>query len=150
MKKFKFSLEKVLEIKEVEEKIIQKNLLLIQLEIAETEKKIITLREKISSEREKIGSMSLSVINTGDIMLHYKYIDCLNMDVEILSDVLKGLRLQEITIKNQLIEKSKEKKSLERLKEIKYEEFKKEYNKTQRQFIDDISIQSHRYKEGII
>ena len=148
MKKFKFTLEKVLEIKEVEEKVIQKNLLLIQHEIAETEKKILSLKEKISLERDKISSLSSQVIFTGDIMLHYKYIECLNMDVEILNDTLKSLKINEFTIKKQLVEKSKEKKALERLKEIKYEEFRKEYNKAQRLFIDEISIQSHRQKVG--
>ena len=150
MKKFKFSLEKVLEIKEVEEKIIQKDLLLVQHEIAETEKKIVSLKENISLERKKISTLSLSIINAMDIMLHYNYIDSLSAEVEILNDNLKKLRVKELQIKNQLIEKSREKKSLERLKEIKYEEFRKEYNKTQQQFIDDISIQSHRFKVGSI
>ena len=148
MKKFKFSLEKVLEIKEIEEKVIQKNLLLIQNEILDTEKKILSLKEKISTERKKISSLSLSVINSVEIMLHYKYIDGLSFDVDQLIDHLSSLRINEMTIKNQLIEKSREKKALERLKEIKFEEFRKDYKKEQQHFLDDISTQNHRFKTG--
>ena len=150
MKKFRFSLEKVLEIKEVEEKVIQKKLLLIQNEIIETEKKIISNREKISVERKKISLLSENIINSMEIMIHYKYIDGLTSEIESLQENLKRLKLQEFQIKKELIEKSKEKKALEKLKEIKFEEFKKDYNRAQQMFIDDISIQSHRFKVGSV
>lgn len=147
MKKFKFSLEKVLEIKEIEEKVIQKNLLLVQNQISDTEKKITSIAEKISDERKKVCSLSLNIIHSVEIMLHYKYIESLNKDTELMQDELKSLRLNEHTLKNQLLDKTREKKALERLKEIKYEEFRKEYNKEQQLFIDDISIQNHRLKQ---
>ena len=148
MKRFKFSLEKVLEVKEIEEKIIQKNLLLVQNQIFETEKKITSIAEKISAERKKVCELSLKLINSVEIMLHYKFIESLNNEADFLKDNLKSLRLNEQKIKNQLIEKSKERKALEKLKEIKYEEFRKVYNKEQQLFLDDISIQSHRFKQG--
>ena len=150
MKKFKFSLGKVLEIKEVEEKVIQKKLLLIQNEISETEKKIISVKENISCQRKEICILSLSVINTVEVMLYYKYIESLNNEVEFLTSHIKKLKINEDNIKKQLIEKSREKKALERLKEIKYEEYRKEYKKEQQLFIDDMSIQNHRFRVGNI
>ncbi len=149
MKKFKFSLEKVLEIKEIEEKLIQKNLLLVQNQITETEKKITSINEKISDERKNVTSLSLKVSNSVEIMLHYRFIECLDKEKDSFKEELCSLRLNEMKIKDQLLNKSKEKKALERLKEIKYEEFKKEYNKEQQIFIDEISIQNHRLKEGM-
>jgi len=149
MKKFKFSLEKVLEIKEIEEKIIQKKLLEVQRQIYEAEAMIITLTEKIALEREKIIKMSQTTTTSNDIMLHQKYIENLDKNIVLLRESIITLRLNEEAIKKQLIEKSREKKALERLKEIKFEEFRKEYNKEQQLFIDDISIQSHRFKVGV-
>ena len=148
MKKFKFSLEKVLEVKEIEEKVIQKNLLLVQNQIYEVEKKIVSMAEKISVERKKVFRLNLTISHSKDIMLHYKYIEALTKETENLKDSLKNLRMKEAVLKNQLIDKSREKKALEKLKEIKYEEFRKEYNKEQQLFIDDISIQNHRLKQG--
>jgi flagellar FliJ protein len=147
MKKFKFSLEKVLEIKEIEEKIIQKNLYLVQHQIYETEQKILTLEENISDERVKVSSLQSGPSSSMDIMLHYNYIDSMTAQIDIHNLELNDLRFKEMTIKKELIEKSKEKKALERLREIKYEEFRKEYNKAQQLFIDEISIQNHRLKK---
>ena len=149
MKKFSFSLEKVLEVKEIEEKVIQKNLLLLQHEIFEIEKKITLIAEKISEVKAKVCSLSMKQINTVEIMLHYKYIESLTNETEIHKNTINNLRISEQKIKIQLIEKSKERKALERLKEIKYEEFRKEYNKEQQLFLDDISIQNHRLKQGM-
>ena len=149
MKKFSFSLEKVLEVKEIEEKVIQKNLLLLQHEIFEIEKKIAIIAEKISSERAKVCTLNMELVNSVKIMLHYKYIESLSNETEVYKKTLATLRINEQKIKLQLIEKSKERKALERLKEIKYEEFRKDYNKEQQLFLDDISIQNHRFKQGM-
>jgi len=147
MKKFSFSLEKVLEVKEIEEKVIQKNLLLLQHEIFEIEKKIAIIAEKISLERAKVCTLNMELVNSVKIMLHYKYIESLSNETEVYKKTLTTLRINEQKIKLQLIEKSKEKKALERLKEIKYEEFRKDYNKEQQLFLDDISIQNYRFKQ---
>ena len=148
MKKFKFSLEKVLEIKEIEEKVIQKNLYLVQNQIYETEESIKKLTENISIEREKVFQMSRATASSSEIMLHTKYIDGLQINLESLTQVLVQLREKESLIKAQLLEKTKEKKALDRLKEIKFEEYQKQYKKEQQLFIDDISIQNHRFKTG--
>lgn len=149
MKKFKFSLEKVLEIKEIEEKLIQKNLLILQNQISETEKKITSIEEKISDERKNVSNLSMKTSNSVEIMLHYRFIESLCNEKNNNNDELKSMRLSEYKLKAQLLDKSKEKKALERLKEIKYEEFKKDYNKEQQIFIDEVSIQNHRIKQGM-
>jgi len=146
MKKFIFALEKVLEVKEIEEKIIQRNLLNLQNQIFETQKKISSIRESIGKEKNKLKYMGSTVTKSNQIMIHYKYIDSLNKEIDICNDLLKTLFVKESALKAQLLEKTREKKAIERLKEIKYEEYKKEYNKSQQNFLDDISIQSHRLK----
>jgi flagellar FliJ protein len=148
MKKFKFSLEKVLEIKEIEEKIIQKALLTIQREIFETETIISRLSENVTNERVKICKLNQSITTSKDIMLHQKHIENLENKIQFLRENLITLRINEETTRNQLIAKSREKKAIDRLKEIKYEEFRKNYKKEQQLFIDDISIQTHRFKTG--
>jgi len=146
MKKFKFALEKVLEVKEIEEKVIQRDLLLLQNKIYETQKKITSIRERITDEKKLVNLIAESVTKSTQIMTHYKYIDSLNRDIDICTENLRVLYIRENELKERLLEKTREKKAIERLKEIKYEEFRKEYNKEQQNFIDDISIQNHRLK----
>jgi flagellar FliJ protein len=148
MKKFKFSLEKVLEIKEIEEKILQKKLLEIQYKIFDNEKKIADSKDRIVAERSKICDLSQNIISSKDIMLRQIYIENHDKNIDYLEECLETLRIEEDEARKKLIEKSREKKDLERLKEIKQEDYRKEYNKQQQLFIDDMSIQNHRFKTG--
>jgi flagellar FliJ protein len=150
MKKFKFTLEKVLEVKEIEEKVIQRQLQKVQSQIFENEKKIALIAEKISEERIKVNSKTESLMNSSEMMLHYNYLESLKVDMEHYLIVNQKLRIEEAEIQAQLVEKSKEKKALERLREIKYEEYRRDYNKEQQNFLDDISIQGHRLKAGTV
>jgi flagellar FliJ protein len=150
MKKFKFTLEKVLEVKEIEEKVIQRQLQKVQSQIFENEKYIALIAEKISEERVKVNTKSEKVMHSSEMMLHYNYLESLKADMEHYMMANQKLRLEELDIQSQLVEKSKEKKALERLREIKYEEFRRDYNKEQQSFLDDISIQGHRLKAGSV
>ena len=150
MKKFKFSLEKVLEVKEIEEKNIQRRLQKVQSLIFETERKIFEVSEKISSEGKKINSKINSIMKSSEIMIHFKYIESLTDQLNNHKAQLRDLRLDEEQIQAELVEKSREKKAIEKLKEIKYEEYRKEHNKEQQIILDEISIQNHRLKVGSV
>ncbi len=147
MKKFQFSLEKVLEVKEIEEKILQRDLLLIQKEIIDQENKILDNQEKISQERINLSVLNQKGTDSAEIMMHYKYLDSLHKKMEILMTDLKALTVKEEKIKSMLVIKSQEKKSLDRLKEIKYDEFRKNYKKQQQILLDEVSIQNFRMKQ---
>jgi len=148
MKKFNFSLEKVLQIKEMEEKIIQKKLFMVQNSIYLAEQEIIAFHENIDQERENITQLINTRSSSSDVMLHYNYLEGMEFQIEILVSEIEKLKMTEIEIKNELIEKSKEKKALEKLKEIQYEDYRRGYKKEQLTIIDEISIQSFRNKRA--
>ena len=87
------------------------------------------------------------VTQSSEIMLHYKYLESLQKKIELLKEEIKELKEKEKKVKAMLLTKSQEKKSLERLKEIKYDEFKKEYKKHERIVLDEVSIQNYRFKQ---
>ncbi|HPM01446.1 MAG: flagellar FliJ family protein [Candidatus Cloacimonetes bacterium] len=147
MKKFQFSLEKVLEVKEIEEKILQKDLLLIQKDIIDQENKILDIQEKISQERINLSLLNQRSTDSAEMMMHYKYLDSLHKRLELFMTELKTFIVKEEKIKSMLVVKSQEKKSLERLKEIKYDEFQKNYKKQQQIVLDEVSIQNFRMKQ---
>lgn len=149
MKKFQFSLEKVLEVKEIEEKIIQRDLMIIHKEILDKENIILELKEKISQERINLSLLNQKGAVSSEIMLYYRFIESLGKKLEYYKNEVNILLLKEDKLKSDLINKSQEKKSLERLKEIKMEEYKKNYSKSQQTIIDEISIQNFRAKQGI-
>ena len=148
MKKFIFSLEKVLDVKKIEEKTIQKQLLYIQAKIYEVEKSILLLIEKTSMEREKVSSLKDQKNSSHDIMVIYKYIESLAVEKEQLYLDLDNLKVTESTVRNKLVEKSKERKALEKLKDNKFDEYKRENKKDQQIIYDEIAITNHRLKHG--
>lgn len=148
MKRFIFTLEKVLEVKKMEENSIQKQLMSIQASIYEVEKKIISLAEKISRERGKITVKKDAKVKSNEIMTHYNYIESLSVQKESLYIDLENLKSEELKVRAKLVEKSKERKALEIMKENKYEEYKKEYKKEQQILYDEISITNHRLRQG--
>jgi flagellar FliJ protein len=147
MKKFQFSLEKVLEVKEIEEKIIQKDLMTVQREILDNENLILEIQEKISQERINLSIINHKGAGSAEIMIHYKYLDSLQKRIDLIKNELKSLYQKENLLKLELTHKSQEKKSLERLKEIKFEEYKKDFNKSQQIILDEISIQNFRIRQ---
>ncbi len=149
MKKFQFSLEKVLEVKEIEEKIIQRDLMILHKEILDKENIILELKEKISQERINLSLLNQKGTVSSEIMLYYRFIESLGKKLEYYKNEVNILLIKEDKLKTDLINKSQEKKSLERLKEIKMEEYKKNYNKSQQTIIDEISIQNFRAKQGL-
>jgi len=148
MKRFIFSLEKVLEVKKIEEKTIQKHLLYIQAKIYEVEKNILSIDEKISQERHNLSSLKSSKKNSNDIMVHYNYIESLSIDKENLYIDLDNLKMTESNVRKKLVEKSKERKTLEKMKENRYIEYRKDYYQEQQKKYDEISISNHRIRHG--
>ena len=148
MKKFMFSLEKVLEVKRIEEKTIQKQLLFVQAKIYEVEQNILALTEKITLEREILSSSQNEKKNSNSIMLHYNYIESLSVEKENFYLDLDNLKHTETSIRVKLVEKSKERRALEKLRESKLQEYRKEYNKEQQILYNEISLNSHRLKQG--
>lgn len=146
MKKFSFSLDKVLEIKEIEENLIQKDILILRNQMHAQEQKIQGMCEKISDEQRKRDDMNSQKSTSTEVMLILHYIESLIQQKCLYEIELKSMKQKEDELHERLIEKSREKKALERLKEIRYEDYKKEYHKFEQNSMDEISIQAHRSK----
>ena len=141
MKKFEFSLQKVLDVRETEEKILQKNLLLIQNDILETEKEQNHVTNRITLENAKHEKDLRKQTNSAKIMLHHNYISTLQDKLEDIRDRLQKLIEKESHAKHELLEKVREKKTIEKLREMKFEEYKTLEKKEEQAFLDELNTQ---------
>ena len=135
MKKFKFSLEKVLSLREFEEKQAQ-------IELGKAQSVVNDLNEQlkfIASERVKSNESRSKSSDLTFLMSIENYINGLDYKKELLIQELAKAQIILEEKRAIVIEAIKKRKSLEKLKEKQFESYKKEYNKEEEKILDEIS-----------
>lgn len=140
MKKFKFSLEKVKELRETQEKLIKRELSVTQQELYFTETKRDKVKEEINHQWKNRSDNEAT--NSNAIMAAIYYIESLEEKLTFLNKEIYQLEEKISEIRGRLLAKVKEKKTLEKLKELKQLEYKKLMKKKDQETMDEISVQS--------
>ena len=135
MKKFKFSLEKVLSLREFEEKQAQ-------IELGKAQSVVNDLNEQlkfIASERLKSNESRSKSSDLTFLMSIENYINGLDYKKEKLIEELAQAQIILEEKRAIVVEAIKKRKSLEKLKEKQFEEYKKQYNLEEEKILDEIS-----------
>lgn len=148
MKEFEFRLQSLLNLKEQEEKKIQK-------ELAHLKKEKRAVKEKVESYREKKDNYQLQLmkdeskeINLSNAINCRNYINYLTEEIKDLENKLAYWNKKIAECRDKLLEKTKEKKMLTKLKEKKAEEHWYEFTKQENKENDEIAINSFNYDNG--
>jgi flagellar protein FliJ len=137
MAKFKFRLESVLKLKDQQKKELE-------LELAGIEEQ----KRKAENELENIFNIKnftlKNIQSSGKIQVlkcqaNYYYLDSLEKQIEAQKKKIERIEKLENSVITDLIKISKEKKTIEKLKEKKKETFEKEELHLENLFLDDIS-----------
>lgn len=134
MKKFKFSLEKVLSLREFEENQAQ-------IELAKAISVVTELNNKlkfIANERVKNNDARSNSTDLSYLMSIENYIEGLDYQKEILLEELAQSELILEEKRQIMIEAMKKSKALEKLKEKQLQEYKKEILKEEEKVLDEI------------
>ncbi len=144
MKKFEFSLQKVMEVKETEEKLLQRDLYMIQSDLIEAEKEKDMAEMRLKKEMEAQKKLNRKKTTSAQFMLHRNYVDCLKSEWEGTRRKVSTLQVKECEARDKLLEKTREKKTIEKLRETRLEEYYKEVKKEEQDFLDEIAAQKPR------
>ena len=135
MKKFKFSLEKVLSLREFEQNQAQ-------IELGKAQSVVNDLNNQIKFIALEIVKSNESRSNSTDLnflLSIENYVNGLNYKKEILLEELAKAQLVLEEKRAIVVEAIKKRKSLEKLKEKQLEEYKKQYNLEEEKVLDEIS-----------
>lgn len=149
MKKFRFRLQKVMEIKEEVEK--QR---MIDLSEAKQVVDLETTRlnhlndEQIDCQHRIDEKSSTEKINPGELALYYRFLDQTRMRIEAQEDRLQAAHLEMERRRQILLEASKEKKVLEKLKEKKQAAYMIELNHKEQDMINEVASIGH-YRKSV-
>ncbi len=137
MAKFKFRLQPVIKVKEMQEKKIQRELAEIKKNILEREARIDDLRE----EREKLVSSSPveGRIKAGEMSVRQDYFRRISDEIHFENSNLHKLAQSESKKIDEALDVKKDKEAIEKLKEKRLREFKREEEKTEQVLIDSLA-----------
>lgn len=138
MKKFKFKLQRLLDIREAREKEIQNELAAI-LHIQNIERiRQSDYRRRISEEHLKFASkIKGGKFSYTESMMFERFVDFAHRVIEVAQEKIDGMEPEIQKVRDRLIEASKEKKVVERLRKKRWNEFMYEYNREMAKDYDD-------------
>ncbi len=138
MAKFKFNLEKVLEIKEITLKQEQRRL----SDIAQKRQQLLKQREHWEESMQECMSTinSLEATEAEVLASYHAYLHQIMQAVRQVEKQLYDLDAEEVKVRHRLREIQKEKTVLLNLKERKYERFLKEEERRQQAELDEIAL----------
>ena len=144
MKQFQFRLQKVMETTQIKEEIKKRELAKAMQKLRDNEAQLETLLEELEEHISHIESChKRSTLKVSELSHLSGYMEKLGQ--EILAQTKKIARLTEEArvYREKLLEITKDKKVLERLKDKKYEEFKKKLRSMEQKFMDEVSTRSY-------
>lgn len=144
MKKFRFRLQKVMEVKEEVEK--QRMLELVEAKKCVSQEKEELERLQIRNREcwEKIEERKTEDrINPVEMNLYYCYLRKLGNEIDLQNNRVQDAENEMEKRRRILLDASKERKILEKLKERKYTAYRSEMLKMEQDFFDDIANTKH-------
>ncbi|HUI29752.1 MAG TPA: flagellar export protein FliJ [Candidatus Acidoferrales bacterium] len=137
MARFKFRLQSVIRVKEIQEKKIQRELAQVKKRILQEQENLETLED----ERERLLSASPlnGKIKAADIVTHHDYIKKISEEIRFENARIDSLTEFETKKIDEVLEVKKDREAIEHLKEKRLEEARRELDRKEQVLIDAIA-----------
>ena len=137
MARFKFRLQSVIRVKEIQEKKIQRELALVKRRILQEQENL----ENLEGERERLLSSSplSGKIKAADIVLHQDYIRKISEQIRFGSEKIENLTEFETKKIDEVLDVKKDREAIEHLKEKRLEEVRRDLERKEQVLIDAIA-----------
>ena len=138
MKAFRYKLERVLDIRKLEQEQIEMKLAAIVMEL----NNLLEEKEKTLNEKEETFNMWQKAqegrLNIADLIAYQNRIIKINLNIEGLDGKIQKTKEGIEKVREELIEASRKSKILEQLKEKKFAEYRFEMEKEEQGILDEI------------
>ena len=137
MARFKFRLQPVIKVKEIQEKKIQRELAQVKRRILQEQENL----ENLEDERERILSSSplSGKFKAADIVIHQNYIRKISDEIRYENDKIENLTQFETKKIDEVLDVKKDKEAIEHLKEKRLEEDRRDLERKEQVLIDAIA-----------
>ncbi len=137
MAKFKFRLQPVIMVKEIQEKKIERDLALIKKSILQGEEHL----DQLNEERDRLVSSTPleGKVRAAEMIVRQDYYRRISDEIHFENSNLQRLAQSETKKIDEALDVKKDKEAIEKLRERRLEEFKREEDKREQILIDSLA-----------
>ncbi|GAB6098895.1 flagellar export protein FliJ [Halanaerocella petrolearia] len=146
MKEFEFRLQSLLDLREQEEQAIQKELFEVKSKYREIKTELDDIKQQKRDWQEKLTTETEQGISCNDLIRYRNYIEYLIDETEELKLQLDYWQQKVEDCQQKLLDKMKERKTLSKLKEKRYNKYQKEFLQEQQRIDDEIAINNFNHQ----
>ena len=140
MKEYRFNLEPVLNHRRLVEETLQKDLAILKISLIDENERLITYEESRVKLLEELQQIQKEGTTTSDILLYLPFIEQVSKDIE--RQKKKVLELEKKVEQNlkDLLEATKNKKALQKLKEKAFKTYNQKLIKNEQDFLNEVAV----------
>ncbi len=144
MKAFHFSLQRVLEVKKIKEELRKKDLARAIKDEEHEWKVLFALQKKERTAKNALRSKTNQVVNPAEMAMYHLYTQKIAEEILEQYDKIDDAK-EEVKIKRDLlVEASKEREAMQKLRTKRWDEYSKSIEKEERGFLDEIASRTPR------
>lgn len=140
MKRFNFKLDKVLGYRGVVEEEKKRLFAEAQRAIATQREQIRIIEAEISKQMAELRARCVENVDVKDVVARRLYTSYLQSALDLANETLATMRRQLEVRRKELVQASKEKKVLERVRERRFGEYTYETDREEQKFIDELGV----------
>ena len=143
MKRFKFSLQSILDIRIGEEDMAKRDVAEKEQELYEAKVRVGEVQQALKDFQKELKEKRNSFSNIIELKHSVTWRDSLKSDLLTRAQQMQEIEMDLRRAKEKLIEAVKKRKGLEILRDKQYEEWKKEMNRKEQIFLDELASNGH-------
>ncbi len=140
MPQFNFRLQKVLDVRKYKEEVKKQELAALLLEYQKEQEFLNYLKFNQDKYQKELREKQVGALDVFELIFYYTYLFKLHQDIEQQINTLCKLQEQIDLKREEVIQAQKERKIVEKLKDKKWIDFKKELDLSEQKFLDEIGI----------
>lgn len=146
MKRFNFRLQKVMEMRQWNEKLSQQRMAEAQRQREEARRNVETAETAVQQHDTELVKQMNRDIQAGDALTHLDYAAKLRGDARAHADTLQEREESVTQRRGELVEASRDKKTIETLRDRRFVEHQKVAQRAEQAILDEIGGQRHLKK----
>jgi len=140
MKDYRFNLEPVLNHRRLVEETLQKDLAISKISLIDETERLITYEKNRDQLLEELQQIQKEGTTTSDILLYLPFIEQVSKDIERQKKRVLELEKQVGQNLKDLLEATKNKKALQKLKEKAFKTYNQKLIKNEQDFLNEVAV----------
>jgi flagellar FliJ protein len=143
---YRFNLEPVLNHRRLVEETLQKDLAISKISLIDETERLITYKKSRIKLLEELKQIQEKETTTSDILLYLPYIEQVSKDIERQNKVVLELEKKVEQNLKDLLEATKKKKALQKLKEKSFKAYNQKLLKNEQDFLNEVAVSQYNRK----